>query len=159
MWGALGETCQVYEQNGHWQVEPPSHMLLRGLREETGAILESNQLYLPTSGAYFETNWPVGTQHGNGKSQALSPIVYMTPEAVDHIMDAPLPKDEIITKKLVKLDLVSDYHLRPGMSSWLNEARDALIHASTSAMPLEEAEWEHPKNIRDAIFSEMFGAE
>jgi hypothetical protein len=156
MWGALGETSHVFEEAGHWHVEPPAHTLLRGIREETGAIIDPGQLHLPVTGAYFETTWPIGTQHGNGLSHALAPIVFMSPDAVDSIMDAPLPEDEIVTKNMIRLESVRDYPLRPGMYKWLEEAQKALLRASTEIVPLENAPWVHPSTVQDARFSEMF---
>lgn len=156
MWGTLCETSQAFRVAGQWHIEPPAHTLLRGIHEETGASIDPSQLYLPSAGAYFETTWPVGTQYGNGLSHAVSPIVFMSAEAVETIMDAPLPPDEITTKRLVHLESVSDYRLRPGMLKWLGEAQLALAQASTTAAPLENSTWVHPVNVQDARLSEMF---
>lgn len=157
MWGTLCETSQAFRAAGQWYIEPPAHTLLRGIREETGADVDPDQLYLPSSGAYFETTWPVGTQHGNGLSHAVSPIVFMSAEAVETIMDAPLPLDEITTKRLVELDSVNDYRLRPGMLKWLGEAQLALAQVSPTVAPLESSAWIHPSDMQDARLTDMFG--
>lgn len=158
MWGALGETSQVYHDNdnGLWQVEPAVRTVLRGIKEEAGADVCASELSVSASTPYFETTWPIGTQYGNKKSFAVSPIITLSALAVEQIMDAQIPEGEITAKQFVNVDHVSYYRLRPGMTQWLQHAKVACTNRSNDTIPLASEPWTNATNIQDAKLTEMF---
>jgi hypothetical protein len=156
MWGALGETSHVYKDGEVWNVEPVGSTVLRGLAEETNADLSISDFDTPTYGNCIDTSWPIGTHCLDQYAYASVPLLYAPTETIEKIMDAPLQNDEITAKKMVPLEQVMHYELRPGTISWLAIGAAAISLSSNETVPLQTQTWQPNNNVQDAVLSKMF---
>ena len=156
MWGALGETSHVFKEDGMWNVEPVSATVVRGLIEETNADLDISDFDTPTFGNCIDTSWPIGKHFLDQYAYASVPLLYAPNETIEKIMDAPLQNDEITAKKMVPLEQVMHYELRPGTVSWLAIGAAAISLSSNETVPLQTQAWRPNDSVQDAVLSKMF---
>ena len=156
MWGALGETSHVYQEGNNWEVEPVGSTVLRGLREEANVELEAEDFKTPLHGNCIDTAWPIGLRFLDQYAYASVPLLFASPTTVEKIMDAPINNDEIVSKKMVPLEQVLQYELRPGTVSWLALGGAALSIASIETVPLQSQSWTPNDTVQDAVLSKMF---
>jgi len=156
MWGALGETSHVYQEGERWSVEPVGTTILRGLHEEANVDLEAADFETPTQGNCIDTPWPIGLRFLDQYAYASVPLLFASAQTVEKIMDAPLDNDEIVAKKMVPLEQVFQYELRPGTVSWLTLGAAALSIASNEVVPMQTQAWKPNNSVQDAVLSKMF---
>lgn len=157
MWGALGETSHVINTAASWQIEPTGTTLLRGMKEELNIDVDQKDLRVPARQSVFGCEWPVGTQYPGQLSNALCPIVEVSPSLERAILRSR-PSSEIMQATFTSLDTVNPF-LRPGMINWLKQVR--LIAIRNEGSPLNsfaQPDWIHSNhpNVIDAILGGMF---
>lgn len=120
--GPLAETSQISQPTeGSPQVETVAHTLARGIKEELG-VSDPSELELTGRrfGAWLLNAWPVGTQYATETALAICPVVHISKERRESLLDTFTETEEIDGIKFMPLDdVATEKAVRPGTHAWL----------------------------------------